>query len=207
MRIEIGPNLTEAIVFGGVLALLALASCQAALAQPILDAAPNVSAETSEAPARDRSVLDRAAVVGSVTVPLAAGAGLMGYADGLVNEWGWCVDRSGRGGECLALVYDRHTADAGGRSLVLVALASGAVATSVADLDLLEVGLVSLSSSMAAGMAFNLGHNLQQGQRYDYLGTIAPTDRLGRALGPSGVFWGSAAVTAAVITITILVLR
>lgn len=172
-----------------------LALCAGAVAQPVVDREPR--------PARER-----AAVVGAVAVPLAAGGAVLGWTDGIHNERAWCVDAQGYSApDCLELNRDWHVTAAGGRALVLVAVASGLAAGSAADLSLTEAGMVGLSASMVAGLAFNLGHNAQQGQPYHYLGTVAGTDRLGRRLGTETVFWVSAGATAAVIALTVWALR
>lgn len=109
--------------------------------------------------------------------------------------------------ECRANNDQFHGTAAGGRALVVVAVGAAATAATVADLTPAETALTTLSSSMAAGMAFNLGHNLQQGKPYWYYGEVAATDKWARSIGPQATFWASAAVTSAAIALTVRLLK
>lgn len=158
-------------------------------------------------PTADRTTAERLEIVGAVAVPLTAAASLLGYTDGLHNARAWCVDAHGYSDPaCLALNRDWHVTAAGGRALVLVTVGSAVATATVADLTPAEGALVTASASALAGMAFNLAHNAQQGQPYYYAGEVAATDRAARALGPRAVFWASAAVTAAVVVVTVVAL-
>ena len=155
-----------------------------------------------------RPVADRLAVVGAVTVPLAAGGALLGYTDGLQNQLRWCVDGARYAApECRAINDDLHATAAAGRGLVVVAVAAASASAVAADVEPLEAGLVTLSASATAGIAFNLGHNLAEGQPYWYYGEVAATDQLARRLGPQTTFWVSAGLTVAIVAVTVAVLR
>ncbi len=155
-----------------------------------------------------RPLPEAAAIVGAVTVPLATGSVLLGYTDGLHNTRAWCVEAQGYSApDCLALNSRWHVTAAGGRALVAVAVVSGLAAGAAAQLSPGEAALVGLSSTMVAGMAFSLGHNLEQGQAYYYAGDVAATDRLARRVGPKAVFWASTVVTTGVVALTVWALR
>ena len=139
--------------------------------------------------------------------PLVASEAINGSASAVRNRWGWCVDRHGRGGECLALLHDFHGRRAIARVLLLAGVSSTAYVVSTERLTTGETMALLASSAMAAKLAYDVGYNVEDGRPLRYEGSVASTDRLARSIGEDVVWYGTLATFAAIEYVAVRALR
>jgi hypothetical protein len=155
-----------------------------------------------------RNAPQRAAIVGTAAVTGFATGFALGWRDGVNNDLRWAVDAHGYGSsEALALNREWHRWGWITKPALVVDLSTGVAIGGVARPDVLETLFLAASWGASLGVGFHLGHNAQQGQRWDYFGSVDPSDQWAKAIGPTAVTAGAIVVAGGLLYLTYEVLR
>ena len=201
-----GPALLFGLALLGVGLLTArrllLSLLLLAIALPVGEASAQASPQASPT---DRGGLQRAAVVTATGLSgFATGFGL-GWRDGIANDARIALSDDDPAAS-LEANHAWHTAGYVTKPLLVLDLAGGLAVGGLVEPSLSETLLLAASWGASLGVGFHLGHNAQQGQRWDYFGSVDPSDQWAKAVGPSAVVVGAIVVAGGLLYLTYEVL-
>ena len=99
-----------------------------------------------------------------------------------------------RGAAALAANEAWHRAGWVVKPLLVVDVGGAVVVGGLVEPTVWEAVLLAASWGAGVGLGFHAGHNAQQGQAWDYFGSVDGSDRWARAVGPRVVAIGAVAV-------------
>lgn len=166
------------------------------------------AAQTDATPDPPRSVIARVSVVSATAASgLLLGFGL-GARDGVANDINHAAVNHGYGSrEALQLNGTWHDLGWVLKPALVVNFAGAIAIGHVVEPSLGEGLLLAASWGASVGLGFHFGHNWQQGQAWNYFGSIDRSDRFANEVGPTLVVVSSIAVGAALYYITYRALR
>ena len=112
-----------------------------------------------------------------------------------------------RGAAALAANEAWHRAGWVVKPLLVVDVGGAVVVGGLVEPTAWEAVLLAASWGAGVGLGFHAGHNAQQGQAWDYFGSVDGSDRWARAVGPRVVVIGAVPVGVVVWVVTWWVLR
>lgn len=143
-------------------------------------------------------------VGGSFSAGLATGLAL-GARDGAANDARLAYAR--RDPDALDYNLAWHRWGWATKPLLVLDFAGTVAIGGLVDPSPLEAALLAASFGAGVGLGFHLGHNWQQGQPWDYFGSVDPSDQVVHSVGPRVVLGVAIAGTAGLLWLTYRAMR
>lgn len=165
-----------------------------------------IPAATAQPSAPHRDGLQRATIVTATGLSGFATGFSLGWRDGIANDARIALSDDDPAAS-LAANHAWHRIGYITKPLLMLDVGGALAIGGLVEPSLTETLLLAASWGASLGIGFHLGHNAQQGQRWDYFGTVDPSDQWAKALGPTAVTAAAIVVAGGLLYFTYEVLR